>query len=140
MTSIREGILTYVASALAATSGVSGRVYRSREEAVSRGESPALLIKQGESKGDYSNYDFIDWATLFSVGVITRGATPDQLADPIINSIYAILMADRTLGGRVFDIIPQGIVPHVIEGDKPAGVTEVVFKVTYRTTSGSLEA
>jgi hypothetical protein len=45
MTLKRESILAAIASTLAGTTQVSSRIYRSRVEAFSRTEAPALLIE-----------------------------------------------------------------------------------------------
>jgi len=45
MTSKREQILSAIATTLAGTAGVSTRIYRSRVDAMSRAETPALLIE-----------------------------------------------------------------------------------------------
>jgi hypothetical protein len=44
MTTKREQILAAVDTLLAATAGATGRVYRSRQEAFGRNESPAVVI------------------------------------------------------------------------------------------------
>jgi hypothetical protein len=45
MASKREQILAALKTKLAGTTGVSTRIYRSRVEPMSRGESPALVIE-----------------------------------------------------------------------------------------------
>jgi hypothetical protein len=49
MTTKREQILAAVNTLLAPTAGVSGRVYRSRQEAFSRSESKSVVIEPGPS-------------------------------------------------------------------------------------------
>jgi hypothetical protein len=48
-TTKREQILSAVASVLAAAAGVNGRVYRGRQAAFSRNESPAVVIEPGQT-------------------------------------------------------------------------------------------
>jgi hypothetical protein len=48
-TTKREQILAAVASVLAAAAGVQGRVYRSRQEPLSRNESPSVVIEPGQT-------------------------------------------------------------------------------------------
>jgi hypothetical protein len=45
MTTKRETILAAVRTALTGTTGVSTRIYRSRVEPISRGESPAIVVE-----------------------------------------------------------------------------------------------
>ncbi len=139
MTTKTEAILAYVATLLAGTAAIAaGNIYRSRPEPVSRDESPALLIEKIGETADYSNLAYLDWTLQFRIAIVTRGAVPDTLADPILTSAYSLLMADRTLGGRVFDILPHSINFRVLEGDQPVGITDCIFTVKHRTDAADL--
>ena len=139
MTSKREDIMAAIATLLAATTGVSGRVYRSRVDAVRREESPAIILEQLEDRVEFTSIGYFDWSMQFRVSVITRGDIPDRLADPVINDIYSRLMADRSLGGLVMDIEPVAISFRMSEGDLPACVSELNFTTKHRTSVTSLE-
>ncbi len=138
MTTKRESILAYVATTLAGVSGVSGRIYRSRPEPVRREETPSIVVEPMQDVSEYNLLDFIDWTMQFKLTIFTRGAVPDQLADPIVQAAYGLLMADRNLGGLVFDIIPSGIYNQINDGDQAAGTTEMLFTCKYRTASATL--
>ena len=142
MASKREQILAAVAATLAGTTGVSTRIYRSRVEAFARNEAPALVIEAGTDTAaeELVSTCKIDWRMPVLVAVYTRGAVPDQLADPIIISLHSKLMADRTLGGLVMDIWPGTVDPQLEKADQPALWTVCTYNVRYRTSVTSLES
>jgi len=135
MTTKRERILSAIATALASTSGVGGRVYRSRVEAFARSECPALVI---EPSSDESSIDTslptYTWRLTVQIAVVVRGTVPDQLADPIVQSLHSKLTADLTLGGYAMDIQPMNVSFDLVEGDQPTGVVTCAYRVLYRTS------
>lgn len=135
MTTRRESILAAIASALAGTTGVSTRIYRSRVEPLSRGESPALVIQPiNDTAEQNTSLPTLDWSLTVRIAVIVRGNVPDQIADPIVESLHAKLMADLTLGGYAIDVQPQGVNFELVEADQPAGVIGCDYLVRYRTS------
>jgi hypothetical protein len=141
MTAIkRERIMAAVASALASTTGVGGRVYRSRVEAFARNEAPAIVIEPGNDvpASEPISTCRIDWRLDVLVQIHTRGAIPDQLAAPIVASVHSLLMADQTLGGLALDVWP-GTVQHQREqADAAAGWVTCPYSVRYRTSTTDL--
>jgi hypothetical protein len=139
MTTRRETILAAIASTLAGTTGVSTRIYRSRVEPLSRGESPALVIEPiSDTAEQNTSLPTLDWSLTVRIAVIVRGNVPDQLADPTIESLHAKLMADLTLGGYAIDVQPQGVNFEMVEADQPAGVIACDYLVRYRTSVTNL--
>jgi hypothetical protein len=140
MTSIREQILSAIATALASTSGVGGRVYRSRVEAFSRDEAPALIIEPGPDRAQTYSICKLDWTLDVLVVVHTRGQIPDQLADPILLDAHSKLMADRTLGGLAIDIIPTLTDPQRDKADLTSLWQVNTYQVRYRTAIDNLSS
>ena len=139
MTTKRERVLAAVTSALAGTTGVSTRIYRSRVEPVSRAESPALVVEPlSDTAAQNTALPTLDWSMIVRVTVIVRGAVPDQLADPIIESLHGKLMADLTLGGYAIDIQPIGVTFNFTEADGAAGEIQCDYRVMYRTSVTNL--
>ncbi len=139
MTTRRETILAAIASTLAGTTGVSTRIYRSRVEPLSRGESPALVIEPiSDSAEQLTSLPRLDWSLTVRIAVIVRGNIPDQVADATIESLHSKLMADLTLGGYAIDIQPQGVNFEMVEADQPAGVISCDYLVRYRTSVANL--
>ena len=139
MTTRREQILTAITTALAGTTGVGSRIYRSRVEAFSRGESPAISLEPiNDTPATNTSLPTLDWSLTVRIAVIVRGAIPDQLADPIVESLHSLVMADLTLGGYAMDIIPSSVDFQLIEADQPAGVVLCDYVIRYRTSLADL--
>lgn len=141
MSTIREQILAEIATRLAPTAGVSGRVYRSRVQAFKKTELPAVLIEPvTDAATPYSNTDYLTWILRVRVGVILRGDVPDSEMDPILSSIHSLLLADRTIGNLAFDIVPESISFSNMKEDVTTGTADAIYTVTYRTQALNLEA
>jgi len=141
MTTKREQILSAIATALAGTTGVSTRIYRSRVEAFARSECPALVV---EPISDDATIDTslptLTWRLTVRVAVIVRGNIPDQIADPIVQSLHSKISADLTLGGIAMDVQPISVSFDLVESDQPTGVVMCDYRVLYRTTVSNLSA
>ena len=139
MTTKREQVLTAIRAALTGTTGVGTRIYRSRVEPLSRGESPAIVIEPvSDTAQQNTSLPTLDWSLTVRIAVIVRGAVPDQTADPIIESLHSKIMADLTLGGYAIDVQPQSVSFDMIEADQPAGVIGCEYLVRYRTSVTNL--
>lgn len=141
MSSKRENILAAVRTALTGTSGVGTRIFRSRQEAFARDESPAIVVEPINDQAIIeTSLPTLTWTLTVRIAVIVRGTTPDQIADPIIVSAHSKLMADLTLGGYAMDIAPQGVNFDMADADQTAGVIMCDYLIRYRTTLSSLES
>ena len=139
MTTRRETILAAVRTALTGTTGVSTRIYRSRVEPMARAESPAIVVEPvSDTAEQNTSLPTLDWSLTVRVAVIVRGAIPDQVADPIVESLHSRLMADLTLSGYAIDIQPQGVNFEMVEADQPAGVISCDYLIRYRTSVTNL--
>ena len=139
MATKRETIIAAVRTALTGTTGVSTRIYRSRVEPITRGESPAIVVEPlSDTAQQNTALPTLDWSLTVRVAVIVRGAIPDQVADPVVESLHAKIMADLTLGGYAIDIQPIGVTFDIVEADQPAGVVMCDYRVQYRTSVSNL--
>ena len=139
MTTKRETIIAAIRTALIGTTGVSTRIYRSRTEPITRGESPAIVVEPlTDTAAQNTSLPTLDWSLTVRVAVIVRGAIPDQIADPVVESLHAKIMADLTLGGYAIDIKPIGVTFDIVEADQPAGVVMCYYRVQYRTSVTNL--
>jgi hypothetical protein len=137
MASVREQILQSLTTTLAATSGVRA-VYRSRAEAFGRSEAPVLVIQPGPGRAVRHTTCKLHHTLDVEVIVHTRGATPDSLADPIIVSAHALIMADTTIGGLAVDIVPTNSDPQIDPGDLSSMWWVHTYEVQYRTRDADL--
>jgi hypothetical protein len=135
----RERILAALRTALTGTAQVGTRIYRSRVEPFTRGESPAIVVEPvNDTAQQNTALPTLDWSLTVRVAIIVRGNVPDQLADPIVQSAHGKIMADLTLGGYAIDVQPAGVTFEMIEADQPAGVVSLEYLVRYRTSVADL--
>jgi hypothetical protein len=138
MTSRRESIINSLATSLASTSGVSGRVYRSRTDAIRREETPLLMIEPAGETCEMTFNVFIDWTLSIKVAIHNRGDPGDGVDDAIAASLYSIIMADRTVGGLAMNVTPSNVTYEYISGDQTVSVITYYFVILYRTPATSL--
>jgi hypothetical protein len=80
MTTKRESILAAIRTALTGTTGVSTRIYRSRVEPLTRGESPAIVVEPVSDTAEQNTaLPTLDWNLTVRVAVIVRGPCPISL-------------------------------------------------------------
>lgn len=133
MTSRSETILQAVATLLAATDGVSGRVYRDRWEAVARNEMPAIVIQPlAEDDNILTTTETLTTTLRFTVDILCSGAGLTTLADPVRVSAHSLLMAAPLAVSGVISLYPQGRQWDAESGE--IGVVRCAYTVQYRTT------
>ena len=139
MTTKRESILAAVKTALTGTAGVGTRIYRSRVDPLSRGESPAIIIEPvSDTPEQNTSLPTLDWTLRIRVVVIERSDVPDQAADDTIEDMHSKLMADLTLGGLAIYIQPAQTSFQLLEADQPAGVIFCEYEIRYRSQVADL--
>ena len=140
MATKRERILAAIKTNLANTVGVGTRIYRSRAEALTRSETPAIIIEPiSDTPAEKQNFnDRINWDFRIRISVVVRGSIPDQVADPTIESLHTKVLTDPSIGGLALDIRPSTTNFEILEADQPAGVISCEFDIEYRTTYNSL--
>ena len=139
MTTKREQILAQIASTLASTAGVSGRVYRSRVTAAARAESPMIVIEPvNDTSQQITSLPKLDWTMRVRVVVVVRSVNAYTDADPVIESMHSKIMSDLTLGGYAIDVQPVLTTFEFLDADQPAGVFSNEYDVKYRTTVADL--
>lgn len=138
VSSKREQIISAIVSSLAGTTGVGTRIYRSRVEAFSRNEAPAIVVEGGRETAATISDSKLDWTMDVLVAIYARGIIPDQAADPVRVSAHAKLMADRTLGGLAMNIIPTLMEPQLEAADQPALWMVCTYEIRYRTAIDNL--
>jgi hypothetical protein len=137
MASVREQILSSLATTLASTSGVVA-VYRSRAAAVARAEAPVLIVQPGPGRAQRHSTCKLHHTMDVEVIVHTRGEIPDVLVDPIIVSAHALIMADTTIGGLATDITPTNDNPQIDPADLSSMWWVHTYEVQFRTSESDL--
>ena len=140
MATKREQILAATKTNLANTTGVGTRIYRSRPEAFAKAETPAIVLEPiSDTPQDTSSFNnSVTWEFRIRISVIVRGAVPDNVADPTIESLLTKILTDTTVGGLAIDIRPSTTSFEVLEADEPAGIVSCEFDIEYRTSYNSL--
>ena len=134
-----ETILARIATVLSSTTGVSGRVFRDRWEALARSEMPAIVVEpQSESDDVLTTTETLTTSLIVSVDVLISGAPLSTLADPIRVDLHSRLMADATLRGLVISIYPTGRAWDAVSGE--LGILRCSYAVRYRTTLADITA
>ena len=140
MASKREQIIAALKTTLAGTTGVSTRIYRSRIEPITNGESPAIVIEPvtDEPSINSTSYLKIDWTLRIRIVVIVSETIPDNVGDPTVESLFTKVLNDPTVGGLAKDIRPATQTFEVLDADQPAGLITCEFEIDYRTSYNSL--
>jgi len=140
MATKREQILAKIKTNLAGTTGVGTRIYRSRAEAFTRTETPAIILEPISDTPQDTNslYNSITHELRVRITVVARGSVPDSTADPTIESLHTKVLTDPTLGGLSIDIRPSTTSFEILEADEAAGVISCEFDIEYRTLYNSL--
>lgn len=102
MASVREQIVSALATVLADTTGVTG-VYRSRTEAASREESPCIFVRARRELPGQIVHPYAERRLIVEVAVIARGDEADSLADPVMVSAHGLIYAAAEPGGDLHD-------------------------------------
>lgn len=136
MNTAREGILAQIATLANQVQGLT--VFRSRDAAISRAETPALVIQPEEETVEFQSSLLAVRLLVVVLTVFTRSDVPDQTADPLIQALHAKLMADPTLGGRAARVIEQGSKWAFEVADRTALATELRYQIKYQTLAADL--
>ena len=134
MTTKREQILARLLTNLANTTGVSTRIYRSRVVPLSRAESPAIVLEPvSDTVEQNTSLPTLDHTLTVKISVIARGDIPDNVADPIVESLHAKIMSDLTVNNLAIDVQPSDTSFELLDADQPGGVISCDYLVRYRT-------
>lgn len=132
-----ERILAAIEAALAGTPGLGTRIWRDRYEPVSREECPCLRIfPETEPHDQGPTLPVLDAELTLQLELSISGRPLSTLADPIRAEVHRRLMADRTLGGRSYDIRSMGAGWDGESGE--IGVVRLRYVVKFRAARGDL--
>lgn len=98
--SVFELILARVKTVLAAGGTAAGtRVYRTRADAFSLAELPAISLRRIGTDSEIAGNDVEGHSLSFGVACLASGATWETTADALHMAAHALLLADATLDG-----------------------------------------
>ena len=129
--STRETVLAAVKTALITASVAAGRVYRSRQEAMTT--LPSVTVEPQFEAADETVLGMMDRTLNVSVMVFASGDPADAAADDTLTLIESTLLADRTLGlGSEVQIRSMLDIRWDFEDQDLVRVSST-FQVSYRT-------
>lgn len=137
MTTKRETIVQAVMARLASLPGVTG-VYRSREEAMTREESPCISVRWLNDTPLREIPPHVDKRLALEVYVYARGATADAVADPVVEAVHGALLGEPSLGGLLIDLSADSTKLDLEEADLTAAGVAMRFLAHYRHARVSL--
>ena len=140
--SIREQILLAVLAAVRpAAQALGAGVHRSPTVAISREQSPALVVfPESEAITERAN-DRVTRELTLRIVALARAvppAVPETEADRLMTAAHAALMADTNLGGLALGIREQECEWEVDDADAVAAAIPTRYQVTYRTLASDL--
>ncbi len=138
MTTKREEILAAVKTALAGTSGVSTRIYRSRVEAFRKSEHPSIIVEPITDSASHNTTPRLIWDLIFGVTLLVRADEPDSAGDAAIADIHSKIMGSTTISNLVVDIQAIKTDWQFIEADDTLAIIINQYKVTYQTSLNDL--
>lgn len=136
----RERIVLAIVAALAATSGVSGRVYRSQADPNDRDLHPYLAVHWTSEQSSPDTVPQLERTLMVEVSAFTRTDIPDAAADPILVSAHSLLMADTSLGGLAIDTRLEDANAEIVAADMPAAKVTHTYSVKFRHSYGDMTA
>ncbi len=140
--SIREQILLAVIKALGPpTAGSGATLHRSPTAAISREQSPALLVvPESEAIVERAN-DRVTRELTVRITALSRALPPVSShaeADQLLTAAHAALMADTNLGGLALGLREVECEWEVDDADASATAIPARYRITYRTMAADL--
>lgn len=138
MNSIADQIVDAIVLALATAAGVAGRVFRSRELAILRDETPCIVVLLGNESSTALGDDVDDNRLMVDIEISTRGDPFDKLADPVAVDAHRLLRADPGLSTIVTAIRRKERIWAADEADATAGCTTLKYELRYLSAANDL--
>lgn len=138
MNSIADQIVAAIVLALAPVAGVDGRVFRSRELAIQRGETPCIVVLLGGEASTAFGEDVDDNRLTVDIKISTRGDPYDQLADPVVVDSHRLMRTDAGLRSIVTAVRRKERTWAAEEADSTAGCVTMKYELRYLSAANDL--
>ena len=134
MNTHRESIILAVIAKLTDAGVASGRVFRSRSNALAANELPAIVLRAGAESVDTSSRTIAVRNFDVELEIAVRGEPADQMADQVIAAASAAILADQSLGNTIYRIVESSIgAPELADGNGTTAMVRVTYTATYAT-------
>ena len=130
----------------AAPALADGQIFEEELRALPETALEAIVVDLGPSTPlqEATTCGPTDWMTTVAVECYSRRDRRDPLVGRasrrLHGQVYARLMADRTLGGTVFQVMKPEIDPKQAQLNTDMGCCVGLYRVSHRTAEGSLDA
>ncbi len=139
MSTVREQILQAICTSLTNSTPASERVFRSRVQALTRDELPAIVIKPGDEDVVQFGTGIVQRTLEIKVEFFGHGDPADQLLDPVISAAHTALSTNASLGGLLCQFKEKSTDGPVFDdNDDSSGLIVVTYLATYLTPAGDL--
>lgn len=140
MASLRELITARAAACLVGVTAAGNNVFRSREAAISRDITPAIVVMPvNEDVRRMGTFTDVHELTL-AIEVFTRGDPWDSLADTTAEVLHKVLVADPVILSYQADIRRVSTDYESQEADRTAGVLSAIYQITYLAKAADVAA
>jgi len=134
MNSVRERILQAMVSAITpALTALGVKVFRSPTVAVSREQSPAVLVfPESDTIRERPN-DRLERELIIRLTALARGDDAAQVADALLVAVHAALFSDANFGGLALGLKELDTEWDSEDADAIAVSIPARYQITYRT-------
>lgn len=138
MASLREQIVARIVAVLLNATPAGANVYRSREVAITKGLTPAIVVMPDGEDSQRMGSSAERHELTVIVAIFVRGDPWDQLADPVAVAVHQVLMARGAMGDITADVFKTGAGYEGEEADRTAGTLSTRYRITYLTRPGDM--
>lgn len=145
MTSFASATVAAIVAALGAGTPVATQIARARLRPLARAQAQAVVVRPLQA--DVAEASLIpgqpvSWATAIAVECYARSSatatTADVAIDPLLEAVYARLMADPTLGGVCLGLQPQSIAWDFDADGEQTTCATLIFNARHRSPGAAL--
>lgn len=138
MNSVADQIGDAIIAALGAAAGIDGRVFRSRELAIVRNETPCIVVLLAEEASTVFGKHVDDNRLTVDIEITTRGDPYDKIADPIAVDAHRLLRTDAVLAGIVTEVRRKERTWAAQEADATAGCVTMKYELRYLSDANDM--
>lgn len=145
MPSTAEAVAARVAALLTNATAAGANVWRDRQDALTREESPAILIELVDEEtspmgGGHPVIGGVDRNTVrLAVIVCVRGTSWQALADQVRCEAHALIVADATLRSLVSNLRRDRCEWKAASADQPFGYAAQIYAATTLSRASALD-
>ena len=140
MASIREQILARLAAALTSAAPGGAKVFRARENSITRADAPAITVLFAGEADTPISQEVDKHVMRANLAIFVRGDPWDSLTDAVATPMHLVVMADAPLLALIQRIRKVSSEPEAEEADRTAGVLSCIYEITYLTRASDISA